>query len=268
MVAALRLCTATAGARYGRIPPSAPISSRASTASASVTTRSARTHNSPAPPREAAARLSICPFVGARLSPVRLGNGFLPRVFKNFLPRPASLATTRGHTDLTTTCTMGKKKEMVKGAADGWTLESTGMEAPGGRNHRPDLNVVLVTPEIPGNTGSVARSCAATAVGMHLIEPLGFEIDDTKLKRAGLDYWPYVVVKVHKSFEAFLEFFDGLEEEKRLVAFSARAEISYRRSGAFKKGDWLLFGAETTGLPKEGAPHSPTPSQPRVRVRV
>ncbi|XP_042037039.1 putative tRNA (cytidine(34)-2'-O)-methyltransferase isoform X2 [Salvia splendens] len=84
------------------------------------------------------------------------------------------------------------------------------------------LQVVLMSPQIPGNTGSIARTCAASAVKLHLIEPLGFQVDDVKLKRAGLDYWPYVVVKVHSSWPEFREYFKKQEGEKRLLAFTKR----------------------------------------------
>ncbi|KAI7743131.1 hypothetical protein M8C21_010029, partial [Ambrosia artemisiifolia] len=84
------------------------------------------------------------------------------------------------------------------------------------------LQVVLVSPQIPGNTGCIARSCAASGVGLHLVEPLGFEVDDTKLKRAGLDYWPYVVVKVHSSWADFRDYFKQQSGEKRLLAFTKR----------------------------------------------
>ncbi|XP_020592854.1 uncharacterized protein LOC110033268 isoform X2 [Phalaenopsis equestris] len=112
------------------------------------------------------------------------------------------------------------------------------------------LQVVLVSPQIPGNTGCIARTCAASAVGLHLVEPLGYKIDDTKLKRAGLDYWPYVVVKVHGSWTEFREYFWQQEGEKRLLAFTKKgtnihSDFSYRR------GDWLVFGSETCGLPPE-----------------
>ncbi|KAF3452675.1 hypothetical protein FNV43_RR03108 [Rhamnella rubrinervis] len=112
------------------------------------------------------------------------------------------------------------------------------------------LQVVLVSPQIPGNTGCIARTCAASAVGLHLVGPLGFQVDDTKLKRAGLDYWPYVVVKVHNSWEEFLDYFRQQDGEKRLLAFTKRgtnihSEFSYRR------GDYLIFGSETSGLPQE-----------------
>ncbi|KAG2372209.1 uncharacterized protein HKW66_Vig0209230 [Vigna angularis] len=144
------------------------------------------------------------------------------------------------------------------------------------------LQVVLVSPQIPGNTGCIARTCAASNVGLHLVGPLGFQVDDTKLKRAGLDYWPYVVVKVHDSWADFRDYFRQQEGEKRsqvgiragsscsgfcpgcppalsllfapvrcrsplsaAVSPLSAAEFSYR------KGDYLLFGSETSGLPPE-----------------
>lgn len=112
------------------------------------------------------------------------------------------------------------------------------------------LQVVLVSPQIPGNTGSIARTCAASAVGLHLVEPLGFPIDNTKLKRAGLDYWPYVVVKVHRSWDEFREYFRGQAGEKRLLAFTKRGTTTHS-DFSYKKGDWLVFGSETKGLPPE-----------------
>ncbi|ESQ43712.1 hypothetical protein EUTSA_v10006150mg [Eutrema salsugineum] len=112
------------------------------------------------------------------------------------------------------------------------------------------LQVVLVSPQIPGNTGCIARTCAASAIGLHLVGPLGFQVDDARVKRAGLDYWPYVVVKAHSSWAEFREYFRQQEGEKRMIAFTKRgtkihSEISYR------KGDYLLFGSETSGLPPE-----------------
>ncbi|KAJ4898094.1 AGAMOUS-like 26 [Raphanus sativus] len=84
------------------------------------------------------------------------------------------------------------------------------------------LQVVLVSPQIPGNTGCIARTCAASAVGLHLVGPLGFQVDDAKVKRAGLDYWPYVVVKAHSSWAEFQEYFRQQEGEKRMIAFTKR----------------------------------------------
>ncbi|KFK35507.1 hypothetical protein AALP_AA5G293600 [Arabis alpina] len=112
------------------------------------------------------------------------------------------------------------------------------------------LQVVLVSPQIPGNTGCIARTCAASAVGLHLVGPLGFQVDDARVKRAGLDYWPYVVVKAHSSWADFQQYFRQQEGEKRMIAFTKRgtkihSDFSYRR------GDYLLFGSETSGLPPE-----------------
>lgn len=106
------------------------------------------------------------------------------------------------------------------------------------------MNVVLFEPEIPPNTGSVARLCAATRSPLHLIEPLGFELDDKRLKRAGLDYWPHVDLRVHGSWERFTRRHRGA----RLLYFSKRAARSYV-SARFRRGDFLVFGPETRGLP-------------------
>ncbi|KAG0623517.1 hypothetical protein M758_3G180000 [Ceratodon purpureus] len=110
------------------------------------------------------------------------------------------------------------------------------------------LQVVLVSPQIPGNTGCIARTCAATCVGLHLVEPMGFKIEDSKLKRAGLDYWPYVVVKVHKSWNDFFTYFQEQEGEKRLLAFTKKGR-NVHTDVKYKAGDWLLFGSEVDGLP-------------------
>src|SRR3990167_3114622 len=107
------------------------------------------------------------------------------------------------------------------------------------------MHIVLFEPEIPPNTGSIARLCAATLTPLHLIEPLGFKIDDKHLKRAGLDYWEYVDLKVHKSWEAFL----GEIPDKNLLYFSKRALRSYTQA-RFQENDYLVFGPETRGLPQ------------------
>eukprot|EP01025_Chloroclados_australasicus_P066113 TRINITY_DN9045_c0_g1_i1.p1 TRINITY_DN9045_c0_g1~~TRINITY_DN9045_c0_g1_i1.p1 ORF type:complete len:238 (-),score=32.40 TRINITY_DN9045_c0_g1_i1:258-971(-) len=137
-------------------------------------------------------------------------------------------------------------KQQDNGAGSSWDMKEAGDSASW---LRKDLRVVLVHPQIPQNTGTVARTCAAAGVPLHLVEPLGFELSDTKLKRAGLNYWPYVCVKVHKSWEQFFEFFKQEPEPRRLIAFSKFATKKHATPGTFKKGDWLLFGAETTGLP-------------------
>lgn len=106
------------------------------------------------------------------------------------------------------------------------------------------MQVVLFEPEIPPNTGSVARLCAATLTPLHLIEPLGFKIDDKHLKRAGLDYWPFVDLHVHKNWQQFLD----LVKPPRLLYFTKKAEQSYT-SMCYQEGDFLVFGPETRGLP-------------------
>ena len=108
------------------------------------------------------------------------------------------------------------------------------------------MHVVLYQPEIPPNTGSVARLCAATLTPLHLIEPLGFKIDDKHLKRAGLDYWEFVDLHVHNSWQHFLE----QRTAKRLLYFSKKASRSYTQV-SFAEDDYLVFGPETRGLPEE-----------------
>lgn len=110
------------------------------------------------------------------------------------------------------------------------------------------LRVVLFQPQIPPNTGNVARTCAATDTELHLIEPLGFSIDDRQLRRAGLDYWPWVRLHRHADLETFLRVQRQLGG--RLLALSSQAERSYCDQ-RYTSGDWLLFGRETDGLPPE-----------------
>ncbi|QIR39138.1 tRNA (cytidine(34)-2'-O)-methyltransferase [Tolypothrix sp. PCC 7910] len=106
--------------------------------------------------------------------------------------------------------------------------------------------VVLVNPQIPPNTGNIARTCAATGTELHLVGPLGFEISDRYLKRAGLDYWPYVQLNYHQT----LEDFKTVHQQRggRCLGFSVRGSSNYAQF-QFQDNDWLLFGSETTGLP-------------------
>ena len=106
------------------------------------------------------------------------------------------------------------------------------------------MHVVLVAPEIPQNTGSIGRLCVATGSTLHLIEPLGFTIDDRHLRRAGLDYWPHVDLVRHRSWEAFA----AARPPGRLLCFSARAPRSYTTL-RFRADDLLVFGGESAGLP-------------------
>lgn len=108
--------------------------------------------------------------------------------------------------------------------------------------------IVLVHPEIPPNTGNIARTCAATATELHLVEPLGFELSDRYLKRAGLDYWPHVNLHVHPCLASFCQHHQSVGG--RLIGFTTKSQYSYIEI-KYKKDDWLLFGSESQGLPKE-----------------
>lgn len=107
------------------------------------------------------------------------------------------------------------------------------------------LNIVLVEPEIPQNTGNIARTCAATNSRLHLIKPLGFVLDDKKLKRAGLDYWNMLSVRVYENLEEFFQINSG----KRFVFSTTKAQYTYC-DFSFRDGDFILFGKETAGLPE------------------
>lgn len=110
----------------------------------------------------------------------------------------------------------------------------------------PKIRVILVNPEIPPNTGNIARMCGATGTPLHLVHPLGFSTSDKALRRAGLDYWSEVEVSHHRSFgEAVASTGDG-----PLILFSARAEKSYLEA-PYAPGARLVFGPETKGLPAE-----------------
>ena len=106
------------------------------------------------------------------------------------------------------------------------------------------MHIALFEPEIPPNTGNIMRLAANTGFYLHLIEPLGFELDDKQLRRAGLDYREWADTRRHASFTAFAECFD----RKRIFAFSTRGRRTYTEA-AFAPGDVLLFGPESRGLP-------------------
>lgn len=108
------------------------------------------------------------------------------------------------------------------------------------------MRIVLLEPEIPQNTGSIARLAAATATPLDLVGPLGFSLEDRYLKRAGLDYWPWVDLTVYASWAEYL----AAPHEGRLVGFSARSSNVYT-AFAFRPDDRLLFGKETKGLDPE-----------------
>lgn len=108
------------------------------------------------------------------------------------------------------------------------------------------FHVVLFQPEIPPNTGNVIRLCANTGAQLHLIKPLGFTLDDRRLRRAGLDYHEYATVRVHDSYAVFLQEI----QPARVFACSTRGRQDYS-AVAYRDGDALLFGAESRGLPQE-----------------
>jgi len=108
------------------------------------------------------------------------------------------------------------------------------------------LDVVLYQPEIPPNTGNIIRLCANTGFRLHLIEPLGFDLDDKRLRRAGLDYAEFQDLAVHKNFDSYL----ATAKPNKIYALSTKGQQSYH-SVVFVPGDALVFGPETRGLPQE-----------------
>lgn len=108
------------------------------------------------------------------------------------------------------------------------------------------LNIVLLEPEIPQNTGNIARTCAATRSRLHLIEPMGFYVDEKHVRRAGLDYWPMVDLTVYPDLEAFYRQNPGAQPWMATTKAAQRhCDVRYR------DGDYLMFGKETRGLPEE-----------------
>ncbi len=108
------------------------------------------------------------------------------------------------------------------------------------------LNVVLVEPEIPQNAGNIVRTCAVTGAKLHLVRPLGFEVSDKYLKRAGLDYWHFVDISYYDSIEEVMDkFYDG----KNFFFFSTKAK-NIHSEVKYSDGDFLVFGKETKGLPE------------------
>lgn len=108
------------------------------------------------------------------------------------------------------------------------------------------LHVVFVEPEIPPNTGNIARTCAATDSVLHLVKPLGFSLDEKSLRRAGLDYWPYVKLEVHESLNDFMEKYG----DRRLWLATTKGGMRYT-DAEYHDEDMILFGRETAGLPKD-----------------
>ena len=124
------------------------------------------------------------------------------------------------------------------------------------------FHVVLYQPEIPPNTGNIIRLCANTGSRLHLIHPLGFEFDDRRLRRAGLDYHEWVGVRQYPDWPAFLEQPPG----RRLFACSTRGRCGYAEA-AYEPGDMLLFGPETRGLPEELLQQLPVERRLRIPMR-
>ena len=109
-----------------------------------------------------------------------------------------------------------------------------------------DINIVLVEPEIPQNTGNIARTCACTGAKLHLVKPLGFKITDKQLKRAGLDYWHFLDITYYESLDDFLQ------KTKGCPLFFATTKAKHRYSDIkYPKGAYLVFGKETKGLPEK-----------------
>jgi len=121
------------------------------------------------------------------------------------------------------------------------------------------FHVVLFQPEIPPNTGNIIRLCANTGAKLHLIRPLGFELDDARLRRAGLDYHEYAQLRIHDSLALFL----AATQPQRLLACSTRGGRCYT-SMEYQQGDALLFGPETRGLPQEVLAALPTEQLLRI----
>jgi tRNA (cytidine/uridine-2'-O-)-methyltransferase len=125
------------------------------------------------------------------------------------------------------------------------------------------IDVILYQPEIPPNTGNIIRLCANTGAGLHLVEPLGFDLEDAKLRRAGLDYHEFARVHRHASLDDCLHFLNP----PRLFAFSARSERRFDRV-RFESGDAFLFGPETRGLPGEVIERIPAQNRLRLPMRA
>ena len=111
------------------------------------------------------------------------------------------------------------------------------------------INIVLHEPEIPQNTGNIARTCAATGAALHIIKPMGFEIDDRKLKRAGLDYWDKLDITYYESYEDFME--KNPDAKEKTYYFTTKAPKTYTDVTPYPDGVYIMFGKETRGLPEE-----------------
>ena len=111
------------------------------------------------------------------------------------------------------------------------------------------INIVLHEPEIPQNTGNIARTCAATGAALHIIKPMGFTIDDKKLKRAGLDYWDKLDITYYENFEDFIA--KRPDAKENTFYFTTKAPQSYCEVSEYPDNVYIMFGKETKGLPEE-----------------
>ena len=124
------------------------------------------------------------------------------------------------------------------------------------------LDIVLYQPEIPPNTGNIIRLCANTGYNLHLIEPLGFDWDDKRVRRAGLDYHEFSHVKRHKNLDAYIEY----AQPKTIYACTTKGS-GHHHKAQFKAGDCLLFGPETRGLPDDIIESLPTSQRLRIPMQ-
>ena len=109
-----------------------------------------------------------------------------------------------------------------------------------------DINIVLHEPEIPQNTGNIARTCAATGASLHIIKPMGFTIDDNKLKRAGLDYWDKLNITYYENLEDFFQ----KNQEGAIYYYTTKAPVAYTEVQEYPQKVYIMFGKESKGLPE------------------
>lgn len=109
-----------------------------------------------------------------------------------------------------------------------------------------NFNIVMYQPEIPQNTGNIARTCVLTNSTLHLIKPLGFKIDDKQIKRAGMDYWKDLNLEIHESYEVFMAKYGN----ERIFLASTHSGVHYDEA-KFEKGDFIMFGRESSGVPED-----------------
>jgi tRNA (cytidine/uridine-2'-O-)-methyltransferase len=127
------------------------------------------------------------------------------------------------------------------------------------------FNIVLVHPEIPPNTGNIIRLAANTGCALHLIEPLGFPLDDAKMRRAGLDYHEFADLKVHRDWPAFVQ--EAKPDPARMFALTTKGSAPFVHA-RFVVNDWLVFGSETAGLPTEIRESFPAAQRIRLPMRA